>query len=128
MMYAIPTMSGGIKVDFEDFTREVIGDVLIEKVNFTRATFKEAQEFKDKLVYDILMNNEKIIIDLSSCEYIDSTFLGALVVILKKMAERSGEIKYIIPQPSALYLFKITGLYGVLNLYRTREEAIESFV
>jgi anti-anti-sigma factor len=128
MMYAIPTMSEGIKVDFEDFTREVIGDVLIEKVNFTRATFKEAQEFKDKLVYDILMNNEKIIIDLSSCEYIDSTFLGALVVILKKMAERSGEIKYIIPQPSALYLFKITGLYGVLNLYRTREEAIESFV
>jgi len=127
-MYAIPTMSEGIKVDFEDFTREVIGDVLIEKVNFTRATFKEAQEFKDKIIYDILMNNEKIIIDLSSCEYIDSTFLGALVVILKKMAERSGEIKYIIPQPSALYLFKITGLYGVLNLYRTREEAIESFV
>jgi len=127
-MQEIPTMYEGTKIDFEDFTREVIGDILIEKVNFTRATFKEAQEFKDRLVYDILMNNEKIIIDLSSCEYIDSTFLGALVVILKKMAERSGEIKYVIPQPSALYLFKITGLYGVLNLYRTRDEAIESFV
>jgi anti-anti-sigma factor len=126
-MQEIPTTYSGLKVDFEDFTRDVVGDVLIEKVNFTRATFKEAQEFKDRLVYDILMNNEKIIIDLSSCEYIDSTFLGALVVILKKMAERSGEIKYVIPQPSALYLFKITGLYGVLNLYRTRDEAIESF-
>ena len=126
-MQEIPTTYSELKVDFEDFTRDVVGDVLIEKVNFTRATFKEAQEFKDRLVYDILMNNEKIIIDLSSCEYIDSTFLGALVVILKKMAERSGEIKYVIPQPSALYLFKITGLYGVLNLYRTREEAIESF-
>lgn len=128
MMQEIPTLYEGTKIDFEDFTREVIKDILIEKVNFTRATFKEAQEFKDRLVYDILMNNEKIIIDLSSCEYIDSTFLGALVVILKKMAERSGEIKYVIPQPSALYLFKITGLYGVLNLYRTRDEAIESFV
>lgn len=127
-MQEIPTLYEGTKIDFEDFTREVIKDILIEKVNFTRATFKEAQEFKDRLVYDILMNNEKIIIDLSSCEYIDSTFLGALVVILKKMAERSGEIKYVIPQPSALYLFKITGLYGVLNLYRTRDEAIESFV
>jgi len=126
-MQEIPTTYSELKVDFEDFTRDVVGDVLIEKVNFTRATFKEAQEFKDRLVYDILMNNEKIIIDLSSCEYFDSTFLGALVVILKKMAERSGEIKYVIPQPSALYLFKITGLYGVLNLYRTRDEAIESF-
>jgi len=127
MMLGTQTTYSGIKMDFEDFTKEVVGDVLIEKVNFSRATFKEAQEFKDRLVYDILMNNEKIIIDLSACEYIDSTFLGALVVILKKMAERSGEIKYVIPQPSALYLFKITGLYGVLNLYRNREEAIESF-
>jgi anti-anti-sigma factor len=111
----------------EDFTKEMMGDILIEKVNFSRATFKEAQEFKDRLVFDILKNNLKIIIDLSSCEYIDSTFLGALVVVLKKMAELGGEIKYVIPQPSALYLFKITGLYGVLNLYRNKEEASKSF-
>ncbi|MBK7631697.1 MAG: STAS domain-containing protein [Ignavibacteriales bacterium] len=127
MLHGTPAAYQGIQMDFEDFTKEVVGNVLIEKVNFSRATFKEAQEFKDRLVYDILMNNEKIIIDLSSCEYIDSTFLGALVVILKKMAERSGEIKYVIPQPSALYLFKITGLYGVLNLYRNRQEALDSF-
>ena len=127
-MHAVPPTYSGTKVDFEDFTREIVDNILIEKVNFSRATFKEAQEFKDRLVYDILTNNEKIIIDLSSCEYIDSTFLGALVVVLKKMAERGGEIKYVIPQPSAIYLFKITGLYGVLNLYRNKEEAIESFV
>ncbi len=127
MLNETTTAYRGIKMDFEDFTKEIVGDVLIEKVNFSRATFKEAQEFKDRLVYDILMNNEKIVIDLSSCEYIDSTFLGSLVVILKKMAEKSGEIKYVIPQPSALYLFKITGLYGVLNLYRNREEALQSF-
>ena len=115
---------GGI----EEFTKFMNGDILIEKVNFSRATYKEAQEFKDRLVYDILRNNLKIIIDLSSCEYIDSTFLGALVVSLKNMAERGGEIKYVIPQPSALYLFKITGLYGVLNLYRNTEEAAQSFI
>lgn len=127
MMHDIPAVKEGYNFGYEDFTKEVNGDVLIEKVNFSRATFKEAQEFKDRLLYDILTNNIKIIVDLSSCEYIDSTFLGALVVVLKKMADRSGELKYIIPQPSALYLFKITGLYGVLNLYRNKEEALESF-
>ena len=127
MMQDIQTLQKGYNFGFEDFTKEVDGDVLIEKVNFSRATYKEAQEFKNRLLYDILTNNIKIIIDLSSCEYIDSTFLGALVVVLKKMAERSGELKYVIPQPSALYLFKITGLYGVLNLYRNKEEALESF-
>lgn len=126
-MHDILAVQKGYNFGFEDFTKEVDGDVLIEKVNFSRATFKEAQEFKDRLLYDILTNNIKIIIDLSGCEYIDSTFLGALVVVLKKMAERGGELKYVIPQPSALYLFKITGLYGVLNLYRNKEEALESF-
>lgn len=114
-------------MEFEDFSKEVVGDVLVEKVNFSRATFKEAQIFKNRLEFDMLRGNLKIIIDLSDCEYIDSTFLGTLVVVLKKMAERSGEIKYIIPQPSALYLFKITGLYSVLNLYRNKAEALESF-
>ena len=126
-MQDIQTVQKGYNLGFEDFTKEIDGDVLIEKVNFSRATFKEAQEFKNRLLYDILTNNIKIIINLSSCEYIDSTFLGALVIVLKKMTERSGELKYVIPQPSALYLFKITGLYGVLNLYRNKEEALESF-
>ncbi len=124
----IPQMNKVQILDFEDFTRDIVGDILIESVNFSRATFKEATLFKDRLVYDILKNNLKIVIDLSHCEYIDSTFLGSLVVVLKKMAERGGEIKYVIPQPSALYLFKITGLYGVLNLYRNRAEAVESFL
>lgn len=115
-------------VEFEDFTREIIGDVLIENVNLSRATFKEAGLFKERLVLDVLKQNLKIIINLSRCEYIDSTFLGSLVVILKMVAERGGEIKYVIPQPSALYLFKITGLYGVLNLYRNKSEAVESFL
>ena len=128
MIQEAPTMQKEYSFGFEDFTKEVNGDILIEKVNFSRATFKEAKDFKDRLEYDIRRNNLKIIIDLSSCEYIDSTFLGALVVILKKMAECGGEIKYVIPQPSALYLFKITGLYGVLNLYRNKEEAVESFI
>ncbi len=118
----------GKSVQFEDFSRDIVGDVLIESVNFSRATFKEAGMFKDRLVFDILRNNLKIVIDLSQCEYIDSTFLGALVVVLKKMTERGGEIKYVIPQPSALYLFKITGLYGVLNLYKSKEEALQGFV
>lgn len=123
-----PFTKHGHIVEFEDFSREIIKDVLIESVNFSRATFKEAGLFKDRLVYDILTNNLKIVIDLSSCEYIDSTFLGSLVVVLKKMTERGGEIKYVIPQPSALYLFKITGLYSVLNLYKNKLEAVDSFV
>jgi anti-anti-sigma regulatory factor len=121
------TFNSDTKLDFDDFTKEVVGDLVIQKVNFSRATFKEAHEFKKRLNNDILSNNLKIIIDLSSCEFIDSAFLGSLVVVHKKMTECSGEIKYVIPRQSAFYLFKLIGLYEVLKLYARKEDAIESF-
>ena len=123
----IPTVYAETTAYPEDFIREFVGDIVILKVNLPRATFKEAQIFRDKILYDILRNNLKIIIDLNICEYIDSTFLGALVIALKKISERGGEIKYVIPKPEAVYLLKLTGLYGVFNLYRTSEDAIDSF-
>lgn len=123
----IPTVYSESTVYQEDFMREVVEDIVIEKVNLPRATYKEAQIFKDKILYDVLTNNLKLIIDLSSCEYIDSTFLGSLVIGLKKMAERGGEIKYVIPKPEAIYLLKLTGLFSVLNLYRTSTDAVDSF-
>jgi anti-anti-sigma factor len=123
----IPTVYAETTAYHEDFVRVVEGDIVILKVNLPRATFKEAEIFRDKVLYDILRNNLKIIIDLSTCEYIDSTFLGALVIALKRISERGGEIKYVIPQPAALYLLKLTGLYSVLNLYRTSQDAVDSF-
>jgi anti-anti-sigma factor len=123
----IPTVYAETTVYPEDFIRVVEGDIVIIKVNLPRATFKEAEIFRDKILYDILRNNLKVIVDLSICEYIDSTFLGALVIGLKKISERGGEIKYVIPKPEALYLLKLTGLYGVFNLYRTSEDAVDSF-
>ena len=111
----------------EDFETLFVNDLVIEIVNLSRATYKEAGQLKKSLDEQIQNKHKKIIVDLSQCEFIDSTFLGVLVVVLKKMGERGGEIKYIIPQPSALYLFKLTGLYSVLNLYKNIDEAMQSF-
>ena len=109
------------------FFNEEIKDVIVEVVDMNRATFKESEEFKKFIDNDIEKGYLKIIVDLSICEYVDSTFLGALVIALKKLSDRGGEIKYVIPKPEALYLLKLTGLYGVFNLYRTSEDAVDSF-
>lgn len=126
-MRYIPTVYDDRVGGTDDFSREVRGEIVIHKINFPRATFKEAQIFRDIILADINKKNLKMIIDLSECEYIDSTFLGALVIVLKKIAEAGGEIKYVKPTPSALALIKLTGLYSVFNLYHSVQDAIESF-
>ena len=42
-----------------DFTKEKHDDVVIEVVNLTRATLKEAEEFKQTLVQDIERGSKK---------------------------------------------------------------------
>ena len=111
----------------EDYTRKFIGDVLLERINFVRATFKEAAIFRDR-IYDVIsMKQHKLIIDLSRCQFIDSTFLGALVMILKRITERGGELKLVIPNTEAFKIMNTMGLYRVFNIYSSEEEAINNF-
>jgi anti-anti-sigma factor len=110
-----------------DFTREKYGDVFVEVVNLTRATLKEAEEFKQTLVQDIEMGARKLVVDISECEFIDSTFLGALVVSLKKVTGMGGDIRLVGFQPAVDSMFELTRMYRVFESFKTKNEAIQSF-
>jgi anti-anti-sigma factor len=110
-----------------DFIREVHGNILIEVVNLTRATLKEADEFKQILIEDISAGWRKVIVDLSECEFIDSTFLGTLVVSLKKLTTLGGDLRLIGLQPAVNTMFELTRLNRVFESFESKEEAIDSF-
>ncbi len=110
-----------------DFTKEKYNDVVVEVVNLSRATLKEAEEFKQTLVQDIEMGERKIIVDLNECEFIDSTFLGALVVSLKKITNLGGDLRLVGFQPAVHSMFELTRMYRVFEAFKTKEEAVKSF-
>ncbi len=110
-----------------DFTKEKYGDVLVEVVSLTRATLKEAEEFKLTLSQDIEEGVKKIVVDISDCEFIDSTFLGALVVSLKKITSLGGDLRLVGFKPAVHSMFELTRMYRVFESYKTKEEAIQSF-
>jgi anti-anti-sigma factor len=110
-----------------DFIREVHGNVIIEVVNLNRATLKEAEDFKKVLLEDITTGWRNIVVDLSECEFIDSTFLGTLVVSLKKITTLGGDLRLIGFQPAVHTMFELTRLYRVFESFESKEEALNSF-
>ncbi len=110
-----------------DFTVERIKDVMILKVNFSRATLKEAKELKDILFDGIDIGERKIIVDLSMCEFVDSTFMGTLVVSLRKVNALNGDLKLVELHPSARALFELARLFRIFETFNSKEEAMESF-
>jgi len=109
------------------FIKEEHNDVIVEVVELTRATRTEVDEFKKRLIDNIDNGYKKIIVDLTACEFIDSTFLGALVIALKRVTSLGGDLRLVGFQPTVHSMFELTRMYRVFETFKTKEDAILSF-
>ena len=86
------------------------------------------KEFKELLFSTIDSNDtKKIILDLSDVEFVDSSFLGAVVSGLKKITAIKGDIKIYGLQPPVRAMFELTRLYKVFEIFDAKEDAVNSF-
>lgn len=108
----------------EAIKRDIKNEIVIEKVNLVRATLNEAYEMKDNLLEDGL-DYKKIIVDLSSCDYIDSTFLGALIYSYRKIKEQDGQIVLVIGNRGLTNSFIFREISSIFKVFNSMREAIE---
>lgn len=113
--------------DSEDFLVEIINGISIITIKVSRATFKEAENFKQILQSIVLTHHNKIIIDFRDCHFADSMIVGVMVETVKKVRKKNGDILVVTPASSIKIMFARTGLFKIFKQFWTREEAIESF-
>lgn len=113
--------------DSEHFKVEFKNGISLLNIKIPRATFKEADEFKEVLQSIVLTKHNKIIVDFSDCQYADSMIIGIMVNIVKSIRQKNGDIFVITPKSSIKVMFARTGLYKIFKQFWTKEEAIEAF-
>ena len=111
----------------EDFEKIFVDGVFVIEVNLNRPTLNEAIAFRKMLTEEINSGHTKLVIDLSKCDYIDSTFFGAIVLASKMLIELDFKLKVVKPTIVGKYIFTYTDYRKVFDKYETREEAIKSF-
>jgi anti-sigma B factor antagonist len=65
-----------------------------------------------------------VVVDLSNVTFLDSSALGALVGLLRRLRERGGQLRIVQPATAARRIFEHTGLDAVLDLYEDRGAAL----
>lgn len=65
-----------------------------------------------------------LVVDLAEIPFIDSSALGALVGSLRRMRERGGELRLVLPRTTARRIFEITGLDEVFAHFASVEQAL----
>ena len=69
----------------------------------------------------------RFLLQLSSVDFIDSTGLGTVVRLSKRVREAKGKLNLAEPQPRILAMFELTRLDKILPIYKTQEEALQGF-
>jgi anti-sigma B factor antagonist len=66
-----------------------------------------------------------IVLDLTAVSFLDSTVLGTIVGLLRRVREAGGELRAVLPETTARRIFEITGLDAALDIRTSRDEALE---
>ena len=82
------------------------------------------QELKQKILDELEKGERKFLVDFSQTGYIDSSGLGVLVSLSKKIREQGGELRLADLNDDLKMLFELTKLDTLFQISDTRERAL----
>ena len=85
------------------------------------------QELKQKVLDELENGERKFLIDFDRTGYIDSSGLGVLVSLSKKIREQGGELRLANLNDDLRTLFELTKLDTLFQISNSRQEALTSF-
>ena len=83
-----------------------------------------APELKEHVLSAIDAGKTRIVVDLTSTTFIDSTTLGVLVGARKRLREHDGALAVVCADEDKLHLFEMTGLDRVFSIHPDRPAAL----
>jgi anti-sigma B factor antagonist len=84
-------------------------------------------ELKERVAEAVDFGSRKVLVDFTQTGYIDSSGLGALVSLAKKLREAGGELRLAGLNDDLRTLFELTKLDTLFNITASADEALKSF-
>ncbi|MCC6429390.1 MAG: STAS domain-containing protein [Gemmatimonadaceae bacterium] len=82
------------------------------------------QEFKQAVLDEVEQGARLVVVDFTKSAYIDSSGLGALVSLGKRLREIGGDLRLAGLNDDLRTLFELTRLDALFPLYATRADAL----
>ena len=106
-----------------DFDISKIADYTLIKVLNDRLDTSNAPDLKSELVVISTTGEKNIVLDVSNCEYCDSSGLSAILVANRLCEDAIGTFILTGLQPDVEQIIRISMLHTVLIITRTVDEA-----
>ena len=105
-------------------TAKEVGETLVVTVMDRRIDAAVAVRFKDKMQELTVQSAERVVLDLSQVEFLDSSGLGAVVGSMKQLG-RQRKLDLAALTPTVDKVFRITRMDRVFRIFATVDAALE---
>jgi anti-sigma B factor antagonist len=102
------------------------GDVTVVDVD-GQLIVGNRQELKQRVLEELEKGARKFLVDFTDTGYIDSSGLGVLVSLSKKIREQGGELRLSTLNEDLKTLFELTKLDTLFRIANSREEGLSAF-
>lgn len=110
-----PLRTYPVTMDLSVSTRLVADDLVVEVSG--EIDVSSSQRLRERLVELVDDDGERLVVDLDNVEFIDSTGLGVLVGVLKRVRAHDGSLALVCSNEELLRLFDMTGLTKVFTIH-----------
>lgn len=108
------------------FSVRSVGDATVVQVD-GQLIVGNRQDLKDKVLARLEEGARNFVIDFARTGYIDSSGLGVLVSVSKKIREAGGELRLACLSDDLQTLFELTKLDTLFQIFDDLEEALAGF-
>ena len=101
-------------------------DVAVVDLKEKALDASNSENFK-KGIAETLESFDKVVIDLSRVEFVDSSGCGALLSCLRTLSDRGGELKLCGVQKNVQRLFELVRMDRIIEILAGKEDAVKAF-
>ncbi len=96
------------------------------KINLKRAVIEYVEDFREYVLMNHKDSNNDIIIDFTNTNFIDSSFLGTIISLLKKIKIAKGSLCLVADSSKIIFFLPIKNISRVIDIYPSVEEAVSN--
>jgi len=106
---------------------EQTGNVTIVTLPGEYLDASTVKTFKADITPVIEGTGKKVVFDMSHLQFIDSSGLGAILSCLRKLNGSGGDLKLCGMTKPIRTLFELVRMHRIMDIYNTRDEAVNAF-
>lgn len=110
-----------------NINKQKIKEVLLITIEEPEANLSKSEQFKELMLQEINSGERALVISFAHVDYVDSSFLGALVATLKSLLPLNGKLVLIELNADIENLFQLTRLDKIFVVKDNLETALKEF-